>query len=129
MSTLRVPSPSAWASAIGFSAAVRADNWILVAGTTAVDQHGNLVGGTSAYAQAREALRKIGSALDRVGGSLGDVVQTRIYLTDVASAEAVGRAHREVFADTPPAATMIAVAALLDPRMMVEIEATAWLGT
>lgn len=108
MSESRIPSPSPYAPAIGFSAAVRAGGWVTTAGTTAVDGTGRMVG-DDAYGQARE-------------------VQTRIYLTRSENWEAVGRAHGEVFADIRPAATMVVVAQLLDPRMLVEIEAVAFTG-
>ena len=126
MADHRVPSSSPYAGPIGFSAAVRAGDWVLVAGTTAVADQGEVKGG--AYDQAREALRKIAAALGDAGASLDQVVQTRMYLTDVALWEEVGRAHGEAFGDVRPAATMVGVAALLDPRMLVEIEALAWTG-
>lgn len=124
----RVASPSPYAGSIGFSAAVRAGDWLLTAGTTAVGGGGEIVGGESAYDQAREALRKIEAALGEAGATLDQVVQTRVYLTDVSLWEEVGRAHGEAFGEIRPAATMLGVAALLDPRMLVEIEATAWIG-
>lgn len=124
----RVPSSSPYAGSIGFSAAVRAGDWVLTAGTTAVRGDGKVVGGESAYEQAREALRKIGAALEEAGATLDQVVQTRVYLTDVSLWEEVGRAHGEVFGEVRPAATMVGVVALLDPRMLVEIEAIAWTG-
>lgn len=120
---LRVPSPSPYAPTIGFSAAVRAGGWVIVAGTTAVGPDGDVVGGDDPYAQAVEALRKITVALAEAGATPAEVVQTRIHLTRAEHWEPVGRAHGEVF-DTP-AATMVVVAGLLDPRMLVEIEAVA----
>ena len=128
MPPLLVPSPSPYAAQIGFSAAVRAGDRVLVAGTTAVDAQGEVVGGDDAAAQAREALRKIEAALQAAGASLAHVVLTRIHLTDVSRWEEVGRAHAEVFGDVRPVATMVGVAALLDPRMLVEIEAEAYVG-
>ncbi len=124
----RVPSSSPYAAAIGFSAAACAGDWVLVAGTTAVNADGEVVGGESAYEQTREALRKVAETLEKAGASLGQVVQTRIYVTDVTLWEEVGRAHGEAFGDVRPAASMVGVAALLDPRMLVEIEALAWVG-
>lgn len=124
----RVPSASPYAGAIGFSAAVRAGDWVLIAGTTALGADGDIAGGASPYEQAREILRKIGAALEAAGASLEEVVQTRIYLTDAGAWEEVGRAHGEAFANVRPVATMVEVAALLDPRMLVEIEAVAWAG-
>jgi enamine deaminase RidA (YjgF/YER057c/UK114 family) len=125
MSLHRVPSPSPFAPTIGFSAAVRAGAWVHVAGTTALDGDGQIVGGDDPEAQAREVLRKIGGALERAGASLEDVVRTRIYLVDAGDWEAVGRAHGETFARIRPVASML-VTGLLDPRMRVEIEAVAY---
>ena len=124
----RVPSPSPYAPSIGFSAAVRAGDWVVVAGTTALGTDGEIVGGDDPYAQAVEALRKVVMALRAGGARVEDVVQTRMYLVDPDDWEAVGRAHGEVFGDARPAATMVACR-LLDPRMKVEIEATAWVGS
>ncbi|HEY6888483.1 MAG TPA: RidA family protein [Solirubrobacter sp.] len=120
----RVASPSPYAPPIGFSAAARAGDWIHVAGTTALDAEGTMVGGDDPAGQTREVLRKIAAALDGAGASLADVVRTRIYLTDAADWEAVGRVHGEAFATVRPAASMVVVG-LLDPRMRVEIEAVA----
>ena len=128
MPPIIVPSPSRYAPVIGFSSAVRAGDWVLVAGMTAIDSSGECVGGDSAYAQTREALRKVGVALEGAGSAISDVVQTRIYLTDVARWEEAGRAHGEVFEGVRPVATMVGAAALLDERMLVEVEATAWMG-
>jgi enamine deaminase RidA (YjgF/YER057c/UK114 family) len=118
----RVPSPSPYAPTIGFSAAVRAGDWVHVAGTTALNADGAIADDPAE--QAHEVLRKIEAALREAGAGLEDVVRTRIYLTDAADWESVGRVHGEVFADIRPAATMI-VTGLLDPRMRVEIEAVA----
>jgi enamine deaminase RidA (YjgF/YER057c/UK114 family) len=125
MSLHRVPSPSPFASTIGFSAAVRAGDWVHVAGTTALDGEGEIVGGDDPRAQTRETLRKIGAALEAAGASLQDVVRTRIYLADAGDWEAVGRAHGETFAAIRPVASML-VTGLLDSRMRVEIEAVAY---
>jgi enamine deaminase RidA (YjgF/YER057c/UK114 family) len=127
MSLQRVPSPSPFAPTIGFSAAVRAGDWVHVAGTTALDGEGEIVGGGDPGAQARETLRKIGAALEAAGASLRDVVRTRIFLVDAGDWEAVGRAHGETFAEIRPVASML-VTGLLDPRMRVEIEAVAYVG-
>ena len=122
----RVPSPSPFAPHIGFSAAVRVGDVVHVAGTTAIAPDGTFVG-DDAYTQAKEALRKIGVALEGAGAGFGDVALTRIYLTHAGDWEAVGRAHGEVFGEVLPAATMV-VTGLLDPRMRVEIEAVAHVG-
>ncbi|HZD02375.1 MAG TPA: RidA family protein [Actinomycetes bacterium] len=124
----RHPSPSSFAPSIGFSGSVRAGDWLLFAGITAVDPHGALIGGDSAYEQTREALRKLEDALTGAGGRLDQVISTRMYLTDASLWREVGRAHREAFAHAPPAATMIVVGGLLDARMLVEIEAVAYAG-
>ena len=125
MEIRRVASPSPYAPRIGFSAAVRAGDLIFVAGMTAVGADGAIVGGDDAYAQAREALAKLVQAVKAAGGrGAQDVVQTRMSLQHADDWEAVGRAHREVFASCPPAAAML-VTGLLDARMRVEIEAVA----
>src|ERR1035437_4570139 len=128
MSVSRVASSSRYAPVIGFSSAVRAGSLVFVAGTTAIDSSGAIVGGDDPYAQTQEALRKIGEVLTEAGTDLSHAVQTRIYLIRPEHREDVGRAHGEVFAENPPAATMVVVAGLLDPRMLVEIEAIAHLG-
>ena len=100
---------------------------MIVSGTTSVDPDG-VVLGTTPYEQAIEILRKIEHELERAGASLADVIQTRIYVTDISRSEEVGRAHGDVFGDIRPLATMVEVSALIDPRMLVEIEAVAYLG-
>ena len=124
MSIVRIASPSRYAPVIGFSSAVQAGGLVFVSGTTAVDGAGAVVGGDDAYAQTQEVLRKIGAVLTAAGSDLSQVVQTRIYLGREQDWEHVGRAHGAVFADNPPAATMVVVG-LLDPGMLVEIEAVA----
>jgi enamine deaminase RidA (YjgF/YER057c/UK114 family) len=123
---IRVESGSPYAPSIGFSAAIRSGGLVTVAGMTAVDPAGRLVG-EAAYDQAREALRKVEAAVLAAGATLEHVVQTRIYLVDREDWPEVGRAHGDVFGDIRPTATMVVVAALLDPRMRVEIEAIAHL--
>ena len=100
---------------------------MIVSGTTSVDPDG-VVLGMSPYEQAIEILRKISHELQRAGASLADVIQTRMYVTDISRSEEVGRAHGEVFGEIRPLATMVEVSALIDPRMLVEIEAVAYLG-
>lgn len=124
----RVESESRYAPVIGFSKAVRAGNLVFVAGMTAIDAAGVVVGGADPYRQAQESLRKALDALAACGASAADVVQTRMYLVDPAHWEEVGRAHGEAFAEHRPAATMVVVKELLDPRMLVEIEVVAAVG-
>ena len=111
---------------MGYSRAVRLGNHIFVAGTTALDAEGKVTGIGDAYAQARQALQLIQEALLSVGASLHDVVRTRMYVVNIEShAAPVGRAHGEVFRDIRPASTMVEVSRLIDPQMLVEIEAEA----
>ena len=109
---------------MGYSRAVRVGNIIEVAGTTAVDGE-RVVGENDMYAQTIFVLRKIEKALQEAGAALNDVVRTRIYVTDIHQWQEAGRAHGEIFAEIRPASTLIAVAALVDKRLLVEIEATA----
>ena len=113
---------------MGYSRAVRVGNVVEVAGTTAQDGDA-VTGGTDVYAQTKRVLEKIGEALNAAGASFADVVRTRIFVTNIAQWEAVGRAHGEVFAEIRPVTSMVEVRALIDARLLVEIEATAIIST
>jgi enamine deaminase RidA (YjgF/YER057c/UK114 family) len=117
-----------WESIVGYSRVVRAGSLVWVAGCTATTEDGAIAGPGDPYVQAQQALINVEAALAQVGARLEDVVRTRMFVTDIAQWEAVGRAHGEVFADIRPVTAMLGVSALLDPRMMVEIEADAFLG-
>ena len=117
--------PSPYEGRFGFSRLVKAGQFVLVGGTTSIDAYGVVVGRTP-YEQTVEILRKVAHELGRVGAGVGDVIQTRVYVTDISRAEEVGRAHGDVFGEARPLMTMVEVSALIDPRMMVEIETVAY---
>ncbi len=119
-------SGSKWESAYGYARAVRVANHIYVAGTTAVHSDGNVVGVNDAYRQTQHILSMITKALHELGASVNDVVRTRMYVVNIHQhADPVGRAHKEVFGTIRPAATMVEVAGLIKPELLVEIEADA----
>ena len=124
----RFGSGGAWEGRFGYSRAVRAGEFVLVAGTTAIDEDGVVHGIGDAGAQTAFALDRIEAALALAGASMDQVVQTRMFVTDMGRAEEIGRAHGARFGEHPPASAMVAVAALIDPRMLVEIEAVAYVG-
>jgi len=121
-------SGAPWEAEVGYSRAVRVGRFIAVSGSAAIDNKGRLVGEGDMYVQARQCIEVIGTALERAGGRLSDVVRTRIFVTDIERWADVGRAHREAFGNVMPATSMVEVSRLIDARMLVEIEADAIIG-
>jgi len=119
-------SGAPWEPIVGYSRVVRAGETVYVSGCAAIDAEGHVVGATP-YEQAAQALGNVLAALEKVGATAENVVRTRIYVTDISRWEDVGRAHGEVFGDVLPATSMVEVSSLVDPRMLVEIEAVAHL--
>ncbi|HHO56762.1 MAG TPA: RidA family protein [Trueperaceae bacterium] len=123
-----ISSGAVWEKTVGYSRAVRVGNQVFVAGTTSVDKDGNIVGENDAYLQTKRVLEIIAAALNEAGASLKDVVRSRMFVTNIDDWQAIGKAHGEVFGDIRPAATMLEVSKLINPKMLVEIEVDAIIG-
>lgn len=124
-----ISSGARWEPIVGYSRAVRVGSYVAVSGSAAIDQDGELVGVGDAYEQARQCIRVIEDSLDKAGASLRDVVRTRTFVTDIALWPQVARAHGEAFGNVMPATSMVEVSRLIDPAMLVEIEADAIVGS
>ena len=125
----RAFSNAPWEKTVGYCRALRAGNQIFVTGTAPVNENGGVFAPGDAFAQARRCLEIIRQSLEKLGADLSHVVRTRMFVTDISLWEEFGRAHAEVFADHPPATSMVEVKSLIDPAMLIEIEADAIVGS
>ncbi len=128
MTRMNYATGTPWEPVVGYSRAVRVGTLVFVSGTTATGPDGTLVGRGDAGAQARQVLANLRTALERAGARLEDVVRTRMFVTDISQWEAIGRVHGEVFGAIRPVTTLVEVSRLIDPDMLVEIEADAVIG-
>jgi enamine deaminase RidA (YjgF/YER057c/UK114 family) len=124
----RISSSAPWEPIFGYSRAVKAGGWLAVSGTTSFDENGRILGRNQMYTQARRAIANIAAALEQAGMTLADVVRTRAFITDMQRFPEVARAHLEAFGDNPPASTVVEIRRLVNPDMMIEIEADAFIA-